>query len=98
MRRAAILAMVTGVCIAIVPVAGARVLRVGTYKGIHGQFKSIQAAVNAAKPGDWILVGPGDYKTTIDPCSQGGTRHARRGADHHRQPEAAGDEPQQGRD
>ncbi len=64
MRRAAILAMVTGVGIAIVPAAGARVLRVGTYKGIHGQFKSVQAAVNAAKPGDWILVGPGDYKTT----------------------------------
>ena len=37
-------------------------LRVGTYKGISGQFRSIQAAVNAAKPGDWILVGPGDYK------------------------------------
>ena len=63
MRRAAILAVVTGVFIAIVPAAGARVLRVGTYKGIHGQFKSIQAAVNAAKSGDWILVGPGDYKT-----------------------------------
>jgi hypothetical protein len=41
-----------------------RVLRVGSYKGIPGQFRSIQAAVNAAKPGDWILVGPGDYKTT----------------------------------
>src|SRR5690348_13118142 len=42
--------------------ASAKVLRVGTYKRIHGTFKSIQAAVNAAKPGDWILVGPGDYK------------------------------------
>jgi hypothetical protein len=40
-----------------------RVLRVGSYKGVPGQFRSIQAAVNAAKPGDWILVGPGDYKT-----------------------------------
>ena len=37
----------------------------GTYKGIAGQYKSIQAAVNAAKPGDWILVGPGDYKTHV---------------------------------
>jgi hypothetical protein len=37
------------------------VLLVGSYHGIHGQFASIQAAVNAAKPGDWILVGPGDY-------------------------------------
>src|SRR5206468_2382191 len=23
----------------------------------------IQAAVNAARPGDWILIGPGDYRT-----------------------------------
>src|SRR6184192_3278816 len=44
------------------PVAGAQVLRVGTWNGIQGQFKTIQAAVNAAKPGDWVLVGPGDYK------------------------------------
>jgi hypothetical protein len=44
--------------------AGARVLRVGTFHGIPGQFKSIQAAVDAAKPGDWILIAPGDYKTT----------------------------------
>jgi hypothetical protein len=42
--------------------ASAEVLRVGTYNGITGQYSSIQAAVNAAKPGDWILVGPGDYK------------------------------------
>lgn len=41
-----------------------KVLLVGTYDGVHGQFDSIQAAVNAAKPGDWILIGPGDYKTT----------------------------------
>jgi hypothetical protein len=44
-------------------VAGASVLRVGTYHGMKGQYKTIQAAVNAAKPGDWILIGPGDYKT-----------------------------------
>ena len=50
--------------LALAGVAGARVLRVGTYKGIRGQYKSIQAAVDAARPGDWILVGPGDYKTT----------------------------------
>ncbi|HAE84367.1 MAG TPA: hypothetical protein DCK85_13340, partial [Ktedonobacter sp.] len=41
--------------------AGSHVLRVGSYHGIAGQFQSIQAAVNAAQPGDWILVGPGDY-------------------------------------
>src|ERR1700691_1659792 len=37
------------------------VLLVGTYHGKSGAFKTIQAAVNAAKPGDWILVAPGDY-------------------------------------
>ena len=36
----------------------------GTYHGIRGQYGSIQGAVDAAKPGDWILVGPGDYKTS----------------------------------
>jgi hypothetical protein len=40
------------------------VLRVGSYHGIAGQYKTIQAAVNAAKPSDVILVAPGDYKTT----------------------------------
>jgi hypothetical protein len=38
------------------------VLRVGSYDGIKGQFRSIQAAVDHAKPGDWILIGPGDHK------------------------------------
>jgi hypothetical protein len=46
------------------PAAAARVLLVGSYHGIKGQYRSIQAAVDAAKPGDWILIGPGDYKTT----------------------------------
>jgi hypothetical protein len=40
-----------------------QVLRVGTYHGIKGQYRSLQSAVNAAHPGDWILVGPGDHKT-----------------------------------
>jgi hypothetical protein len=44
--------------------AGGRVLRVGTYHGVKGQFTTIQSAVNHARPGDWILVAPGDYKTT----------------------------------
>jgi len=38
------------------------VWRVGTWNGIAGQFSTIQAAVSAAAPGDWVLVGPGDYK------------------------------------
>ena len=41
--------------------ASVHVWRVGTYRGIPGQFQTIQAAVNAARPGDWILVAPGDY-------------------------------------
>jgi hypothetical protein len=44
------------------PLAHAAVRRVGSWNGIKGQYKTIQSAVNAAKPGDWILVGPGDYK------------------------------------
>ena len=40
------------------------VLRVGTFHGIPGQYATVQAAVAAAHPGDWILVAPGDYKTT----------------------------------
>jgi len=40
---------------------GPRVLLVGTFDGIPGQYTSIQAAVNAASSGDWILVAPGDY-------------------------------------
>src|SRR2546423_2504925 len=45
---------------------GVRVLRVGSWHGIHGQFRTIQVAVNAAGPGDWILVGPGDYHERAD--------------------------------
>ena len=58
-----------GVCVAVCAAfavsssASARVLRVGSFHGISGQFASIQAAVDAARPGDWILIGPGDYKT-----------------------------------
>jgi hypothetical protein len=38
------------------------VLRVGKLGNQKGQYTSVQAAVDAAKPGDWILVAPGDYK------------------------------------
>jgi len=38
-----------------------RVLQVGTYHGHHGAYATIQAAVDAARPGDWILVAPGVY-------------------------------------
>jgi hypothetical protein len=63
MRRVAVC---VAVCAGLVVTssASARVLRVGTFHGINGPFATIQAAVNAARPGDWILIGPGDYKTT----------------------------------
>jgi hypothetical protein len=63
MRRVSLaLFTISAVC-ALPPLAGASVLRVGSFHAIKGQFTSIQAAVKAARPGDWILVGPGDYKT-----------------------------------
>src|SRR6202035_2912726 len=63
MRRRLLLGFVVIVALSLPAVAGARVLRVGKYHGIKGQYNTIQAAVAAAKPGDWILIGPGDYKT-----------------------------------
>lgn len=42
--------------------AGPQVLLVGSYHGIPGGYTTIRAALAAARPGDWILVGPGDYK------------------------------------
>jgi hypothetical protein len=62
MRRMSIAAGVMAAALVSVSAASGSVLRVGSYHGIRGQFRSIQAAVDAAKPGDWILVGPGDYK------------------------------------
>ena len=63
MRRRLVCGLVAGAILVVPAVAGAKVLRVGTYHGKKGQYKTIQAAVKAAKPGDWILIGPGDYKT-----------------------------------
>jgi hypothetical protein len=63
MRRGITVLLALGAMLALAGTAGAKVLRVGSYHGIGGQYKTIQAAVKAARPGDWILVGPGDYKT-----------------------------------
>src|SRR5260370_26764768 len=43
-----------------------RVWTVGTWHGKRGLFRSIQAAVDAAAPGDWIVIAPGDYKERGD--------------------------------
>jgi len=42
--------------------AAPQVLLVGSYQGIAGGYATVPAALAAARPGDWILVGPGDYK------------------------------------
>ena len=39
----------------------ARVLLVGTHGKHKGDYDTIQAAVDAARPGDWVLIGEGDY-------------------------------------
>src|SRR5882724_13166171 len=57
--------------------ARAAVLRVGTWKGRAGEYTSIQDAVDAAHPGDWILIAPGDYHERADyrgsgPATEGG--------------------------
>ncbi len=57
---------------------GSRVLLVGSYHGHAGTYQTIQAAVDAAKAGDWVLIGPGDYHeqydhtTPVGPKARGG--------------------------
>ncbi|MBV9383128.1 MAG: hypothetical protein JO242_20985, partial [Streptosporangiaceae bacterium] len=57
---------VAGVPAAATAWSSPRVLLVGTYHGKAGRYRTIQSAVNAARPGDWILVGPGDYHENAD--------------------------------
>src|SRR3989442_1688171 len=64
MRRAVATALALGAILALTTTASAKVLRVGSYQGIKGQFTWVQAVVKAARPGDLILIGPGDYKTS----------------------------------
>jgi len=63
MRRVVAVLLTVSSVLVLASAANAKVLLVGSYDGVRGHFSSIQTAVNAAKPGDWILVGPGDYKT-----------------------------------
>jgi hypothetical protein len=51
--------------------ATARVFRVGTFNGKASSIKSIQKAIDKAQPGDWILIGPGDYKEAGSRLSSG---------------------------
>ena len=70
-RLVAVAGAILAACFAVVPIAGRAasgpsVLLVGTYKGVAGQYTTIQAAADAAQPGDWILVAPGDYHEQSD--------------------------------
>jgi hypothetical protein len=64
-----------------VPPPKHRVLRVGTFNGKKGQCKTIQEAVNAAAPGNWILIGPGDYKQSASQKMAGAVGDDRAGAE-----------------
>jgi hypothetical protein len=83
-RRAALAVGITAATVAALavaaPVAAARthhrgvhVWRVGTWHGIRGNVSSISAALRRARPGDWILIGPGDYHVRMDHFSQRGS-------------------------
>jgi hypothetical protein len=65
-RRVQVLVLLGAALALIAAPASGHVLRVGTFKHKKGQYKSIQAAVDAAKPGDWILVAPGDWHERAD--------------------------------
>ena len=44
--------------------AASNVLQVGTWHGKQGAYATIQSAVDAASPGDWVLIGPGSHHET----------------------------------
>lgn len=60
--------------------ASASVLRVGSFRGLAGQFSTIQAAVDAAHAGDFVLIGPGDYHETGNRAPPGAMGDDRAGA------------------
>src|SRR5689334_19616752 len=82
MRRVAgLLLLLACVAVGATPASAAakhhrRVLLVGTYRHHHGGYKTIQGAVDAARPGDWILVGPGDYHERADHRKNRGSQPA----------------------
>ena len=57
MKYRAVAVVAIAIAVAAPAAARAQVLRVGSYKGIPGQFGTVQAAVDAARPGDWTSSG-----------------------------------------
>jgi hypothetical protein len=43
-----------------------RVYRVGRWHGIRGNQPSLAAAIRKLRPGDWLLIGPGDHHPRMD--------------------------------
>ena len=61
---ALVISLVPAASVGAAPFAVPHVLQVGTWHGIPGAFSTIQSAVDAASPGDWILIAPGTYHET----------------------------------
>jgi hypothetical protein len=64
-RFAAALVAATAVLAAGAAAASARVLIVTQRHVAYPRYTSVQAAVNAARPGDWILIAPGVYSGPV---------------------------------
>jgi hypothetical protein len=78
--RAVVACLMCAAPLAGVPSATASVFRVGSFAGTTGKYTSIQAAVNAAHPGDWVLIGPGDYHEAGNSVPAGALGDDRAGA------------------
>ena len=75
-RHAVIGAVVLGTALPGAAQARPRVLRVGRWHHHRGTYRSIQAAIDAARPGDWVLVGPGDWHERADHRANRGPQDA----------------------
>ena len=75
-RHAVIVAVLLATALPGLAQARPRVLRVGTWHHHRGGFRSIQAAVDAAHPGDWVLVAPGDWHERADHRAKRGAQPA----------------------
>jgi Periplasmic copper-binding protein (NosD) len=83
--RAAAMAVAIASCLAGLALAGAapawaHVLRVGKFNGSAGSYPTIAAALAKSEPGDWILIGPGDYKESVNTVPPGAKGDERAGA------------------